>query len=130
MSAGPPLRLLALAVLLFSVALAHGASPENAGGHLATSAVTASGAPQQATDALAALATTDDRHGDHAPAHPSEQCASGQPVPTSAVTAVCLAVSVGQPHAPARAPVGRGPGEPTHGSASPAAVKSSVVQQV
>ncbi|WP_051854866.1 hypothetical protein [Streptomyces sp. NRRL B-1347] len=130
---GPLLRLLALAVLLFAVALAHGASPGNAGAHLATSAVSVQSAAEDVPDAKAgptALGTADDGHGEHGPAHPNEQCASGQPTQGSALAPPCLAASVGQPDTPGHRPAGRSPGTAEYAVTPAVALKTSVVQQV
>ncbi|QDQ15662.1 hypothetical protein [Streptomyces spectabilis] len=130
---GPLLRFLALAVLLFAVALAHGASPGNAGAHLATSAVSAQSAAEDLPDLTAeptVLGAADDGHGEHGPVHPSEQCASGQPTQGPAFAPSCLAVSVGQPGAPGRAAAGRSPGTAEYAVTPAVALKTSVVQQV
>ncbi|WP_172382580.1 hypothetical protein [Streptomyces sp. MNP-20] len=130
---GPLLRLLALAALLFAVALAHGASPDNAGAHLATSAVSVTGqavdAPAAAAEA-AALAADDGCHGEHGSVHPDEQCASGQPAQGPALTAPGLAASVGQQGASGRPPASRATGTYAYALAPSVALKSSVVQQV
>ncbi|MFI8931345.1 hypothetical protein ACIG3E_27195 [Streptomyces sp. NPDC053474] len=126
-------RLLALAALLFAVALAHGASPDNAGAHLATSAVSVTGTAAQAPASeseAAALAADDGCHGEHGSVHPDEQCASGQPAQGPALGAPGLAASVGQQGAPGRPPARRASGAYAYALTPAVALKSSVVQQV
>ncbi|GHE82660.1 hypothetical protein GCM10018785_58330 [Streptomyces longispororuber] len=87
-------------------------------------------APDTGTGPAASLGAADDRHGAPSPAHPGDQCASGQPTQGSASAPPCLAPSVGRPDAPGQRPRGRGPGGAEGAVTSSADLKSSVVQQV
>ncbi|GAA1415151.1 hypothetical protein GCM10009601_04240 [Streptomyces thermospinosisporus] len=136
--AGPLLRVLALAVLLFGVLVSHGAYVETANGHLSTSASTP--AALSADDIRHAGAESGTRftaeaaghHGDHESSHPGEQCVSGQPQQGPALAAPCFAASIRESNGAHDASVVRVPasGGPM-GGASPAALRAaSVVQQV
>jgi hypothetical protein len=88
--AGPLLRVLTLAVLLFGVFMTHGGHVEGAKGHLSTSATAAASSADGVRDAAAEpllLAATEasDHHGGHVPSQPGEHCASGQPQQGSAL---------------------------------------------
>ncbi|MFF9899553.1 hypothetical protein [Streptomyces longispororuber] len=86
--------------------------------------------PDSGTGTTASLGKADDRHGSPGPAHPGEQCASGQPVQGSASAPPCLAPSVGRLDASGQRPAGRGSGGAEGAVTSSAGLKSSVVQQV
>jgi hypothetical protein len=142
-SAGPPLRLLALGVLLFGVVLTHGASPESGGGHLMTSAAVpataslddAHGASGNAHGAAGAQAVAGpvalgDHQGGDDPTHTGEQCAAGQPQQGPALAAPCLAASVSERATSRRALSKRGLIEPELPDSSSAAHRAYVVQQV
>ncbi len=100
--AGPLLRVVALAVLLFGVLVAHGACVESAEGHLSTSAMVLTATPVENThhagvdSAPPFVAAADDRQGGggHEPSHSGEQCASGQPQQSAASAMPCFAASV------------------------------------
>ncbi|GGV29760.1 hypothetical protein [Streptomyces spectabilis] len=130
---GPLLRFLALAVLLFAVALTHGASPGTTGAHLATSAVSVQSAAEDlpvTTAEPTALGAAGDGHAEHGPVHSNEQCASGQPTQGPAFAPSCLAASVGQPDTPGHPAAGRSPGTAEYAVTPAVALKTSVVQQV
>ncbi|GHH26573.1 hypothetical protein [Streptomyces lanatus] len=125
--AGSLPRVLALAVLLFGVLMTHGGHAESADGHLSISA-TASAAPVSSYTAAGA----DDHRGGHTPAHPGEQCLSGQPQQGSALAAPCSAARVRASTGADDALLPRTPAmsRPVD-EASPAALRSaSVVRQV
>ncbi|WP_215452297.1 hypothetical protein [Streptomyces sp. ATCC 21386] len=148
--AGPLLRVLGLAVVLFAVALTHGATPDSAGGHGTTSAVTpAAGttglpphgadvpstvSPATAVEALVAPpADPHDRpagHGDHGVGNPVEHCAAAQPQQGPSLAQPRFAVSVSEVVAPGCAPSARDAGEAHPSDRSSAAVRALVVQQV
>ncbi|WP_259408177.1 hypothetical protein [Streptomyces akebiae] len=148
--AGPLLRVLGLAVVLFAVALAHGVMPESAGGHGTTSAVThATGTndlPRQHGDVppttpfstavgahVGPPADTHDEHGahgHHGVGSPGEHCASAQPQQGPALAQPRFAVSVSEVVAPGCAPTARDAGEASPSDRSSAAVRALVVQQV
>ncbi|MCC9708111.1 hypothetical protein E4N62_24330 [Streptomyces sp. MNU76] len=148
--AGPLLRLLGLAVVLFAVALTHGATPESAGGHGVTSAVTSATvatelpphggdvpstiSPAAAVEALVGpSADLHDRpggHGDHGVDGPAEHCASAQPQQGPSLGQPRFAVSVSEVVAPGCAPSARDAGEAHPSDRSSAALRALVVQQV
>lgn len=154
--AGPLLRVLGLAVVLFAVALAHGATPHSAGAHGTTGAVThATGTaelPLHRGDMsstaflatpVAALAGAQagghdgsaehgghGGHGSHGVGSPAEHCASAQPQQGPALTQPRLAVSISEVVAPGCAPAARNAAEPHPSDRSSAAVRALVVQQV
>ncbi|MEW2403185.1 hypothetical protein [Streptomyces sp. NPDC046862] len=134
--AGPLMRLLALAALLLSVVLTHGASPDGVAGQLAADAAKpaaeASEKAHGATDSHGRTrpAATDERRGDHTPSHPAEHCAAGQPYQGSALTQPCFAVSVGEPVSPRRAIASRSLNEPELSVSASASLRAAVVQQV
>ncbi len=134
--AGPLLRVLAMAVLLFGVVFTHAVNAESVQGHLVSSAaVPATGLPAEARDAtdvhaLPRPAAIAEPHGDHGSSHPSEHCVSGQPQQGPVLTPPCCAASVSESPASGRASVGRGLNEPALLVRSPAALRLSVVQQV
>lgn len=148
--AGPLLRVLGLAVVLFAVALAHGAIPESAGGHGTTSAVTPAtgtsdlplhpgyvppavslapavgplvGPPADGHDGPAG-------HAGHGVGSTAEHCASAQPQQGPALTQPRFAVSISEVAAPGCAPTVRDDGDPHPSGRSSAAVRALVVQQV
>ncbi|RSS66314.1 hypothetical protein EF907_16300 [Streptomyces sp. WAC06273] len=138
-AAGPWLRVLSLAVLLFGVLVTHGGHAESVRGHLSASAAAPAALsgddvrhaavepapPPSATEA-------DDRNAPHEPSHPGEQCVSGQPQQGSVLVPLCFAASVRESLNAVDTsivPVSAG-GRPI-GVASPAALRAaSVVQQV
>lgn len=152
--AGPLLRVLGLAVVLFAVALTHGAAPESAGGHGVTSAVTSvTGTPEHplpggsvpsvasAVTAVTAagpfvgplagpFAGPHHGHGDHGTGGPAEHCASAQPQQGPVFAQPRFAVSVSEVVAPGCAPAARNVGEPRLSDHSSAALRARVVQQV
>ncbi|MFF9774432.1 hypothetical protein ACF1HJ_12325 [Streptomyces sp. NPDC013978] len=148
--AGPLLRLLGLAVVLFAVALAHGATPHSAGGHGTTGAVTRATGPSEvpphrgdvpptaslATAAGALAGTSADGHdgstdhGGHGVGSPAEHCASAQPQQGPALAQPRLAVSISEVVAPGCAPSARNADEPHPSDRPSAAVRALVVQQV
>jgi 3-polyprenyl-4-hydroxybenzoate decarboxylase len=135
-SAGPSLRLLAMAVLLFGVVFTHGLHVEGVQGHLVTSAAAsahmvseeAHGATD--TEALARPATMGEPHEGHGPSHPSEHCLSGQPPQGPVVIPPCSAASVSESAAVGRTSVKRGPHEHVLVAAPSVSLRLSVVQQV
>jgi hypothetical protein len=137
-AAGPLLRVLAFAVLLFGVLVTHGAHVESAQGHLSTSATvlaasSADGVRHAAVEpAPPVAAETDDHHGGHEPSHPGEHCVSGQPQQGSALISPCSTGAVRESSGSYDASTVRGPAAvgPLDG-ASPVALRAaSVVQQV
>ena len=134
---GSLLRVLALAALLLSVVITHGVYAESVKGHMVTSA-TSPGAPPDTEARESAeeqsphrMAAAGDRHDGHGPAHPVEQCVSGQPPHGSTVAWPCFAVSVRESVTSGHAPAERGrPGFGFSGGSSFAALRTSVVQQV
>lgn len=141
-SAGPLLRVLAMAVLLFGVLFAHGPygphgpHVESVKGHLVTSAPVPAYVPSDgvlhltATQVLSQRAEMGEPQGGHGPAHQGEHCVSGQPQQGPVLTPPCFAASVSESAAVGYASVKRGEGEPVISSASSAALRLSVVQQV
>ncbi|EFL36537.1 predicted protein [Streptomyces viridochromogenes DSM 40736] len=136
--AGPLLRVLALAVLLFGVLVTHGVHAESVTGHLSTSA-TAFAAPSDGgvrhaavEPAVLSAADAEDHHGGHGPSHPGEHCLSGQPQQASALVSPCLAASVREAASSYDASTVRGPaaGGPMDGESSVALRAASVVRQV
>ncbi|MEV7284806.1 hypothetical protein AB0O01_09650 [Streptomyces sp. NPDC093252] len=132
--AGPLLRVMALALLLFGVLVTHGASMEGAERHLPASATAPVAAPAaQHRDTVADPArpyATDagDRHGGHEPTHPGDHCASGQPQQNSASAAPSFAASVRAAHGagdPSADPASAA-GAPADGT-SPAALRAASV---
>jgi len=138
LGAGPLLRVVALAVLLFSVLVTHGANVESAQGHLSTSAMAPAAAPVEHTRDAAVdsapqlVAAADGRHGGHEPSHPGEQCASGQPQQSSVSGTPCFAASVRESFRAVHASAVRLPTaeEPRAGATSAALRAASVVRQV
>ncbi|WP_340382360.1 hypothetical protein U5640_36490 [Streptomyces sp. SS7] len=133
-SAGLP-RVLALAVMLFGVLLAHGVHVEGSGGHLPTGAAAAPGLPGaergvQGEIALFAVVATDGDDDGHASPNPAEHCASGQTQQGTTAVSPCFAVSVREPVTAVRSGVKPGrAGAELHG-ASAQAIRAAVVQQV
>lgn len=137
--AGPLLRVLALAVLLFGTLVTHGVHVESVKGHLSTSATAAAAFsgddvrhPAVGPPAPLFAAEPDDHHGGHEASHPGEQCVSGQPQQGSGLVSPCFAASVRESTGADDASTGRASaaGKPMDG-ASPAALRAaSVVQQV
>lgn len=136
--AGPLLRVLALAVLLFGVLMTHGGHVESTNGHLPTSAtasvaLSADGVRHAAVEPVSLFAAdADDHHGGHEPAHPGEQCVSGQPQQGSALVWPCFAASVRESTSADKASTVRGPvaGGLIDGVPPAALRAASVVQQV
>ncbi|MCX4905428.1 hypothetical protein [Streptomyces sp. NBC_00878] len=139
-SAGPSLRVLAMAVLLFGVVIGfvfgHGLHVESVEGHPATSAAEpVHEVAEEALDATdpqvlsrpAAMGKPDDGYGS---SHPGQHCVSGQPPQGPVVTPPCFAVSVGESSAVGPASAERGLNEPVLSAASPMSLRMSVVQQV
>ncbi|MEU0042781.1 hypothetical protein [Streptomyces werraensis] len=135
-SAGPLLRVLGLAVLLFGVVFTHGVHVEGVKGHMVTSAAApAAAAFEDAHDdsdrqVPSRTVATDDRHDDHGSPHPSEHCVSGQPHQGPVLAPPCFAASISEPTTPERATANWGLSEPERTVSSSAALRSSVVQQV
>jgi hypothetical protein len=135
--AGALLRVLTLAVLLFSVLVTHGVHGESADHNLSTSAkgptvLSANGVRHAAVEpAPVSAAEADDHRGGHGPSHPGEHCLSGQPPQGSFHVCPCFAVSVGEPASADDSIVrASNTGGPLNG-ASPATPRAaSVVQQV
>lgn len=136
--AGPWLRVLAMAGLLFGVVFTHGLHAESVNGLLVTSAtVPANVSPDGVLDITAtrvlsphAEAEMGEPRGGHGPAHQSEHCVSGQPQQGPVLTPPCFAVSVSESAAIGSPSVKRGGGERVITSASSAALRLSVVRQV
>ncbi|WP_228044784.1 hypothetical protein [Streptomyces ferrugineus] len=137
--AGPLLRLLAFAVLLFGVLVTHGVHVESVQGHLSTSAMAAAGpaadgARHGVVDPVPQFAAEGDVHhgGGHESTQPGEQCASGQPQQGSALALPCLAASVrASAGADDASTVRLSAADRAVDGASPAALRAaSVVQQV
>ncbi|MET8830720.1 hypothetical protein ABZX40_10980 [Streptomyces sp. NPDC004610] len=131
--AGPLLRVLAPALLLFGVLVTHGASMEGAERHLPASAAVPAAAPggqhrdTVADPALRYATDAGDRHGGHEPSHPGDHCASGQPQQNSASAAPSFAGSVLASHGVAAPSADRAPAA----GASPAALRAaSVVRRI
>jgi hypothetical protein len=138
-SAGPLLRVLAMAVLLFGVVVTHGVNVEGVKGHAVTSAVVpATVLPEQTPDsadpqALPRPAAMAEPHESHGSSHPSEHCVSGQPQQGPVLTPPCFAVSVGESGESATSGLAlaqRGPNGSVLSVSSAAALRLSVVQQV
>lgn len=136
--AGPLLRVLALAVLLFGFLVTHGVHVESVRGHLSTSATTPAALQADGVHHAAGgparlfAADADDHHGGHETSHPGEHCASGQPQQGSALVSPCFAASVRESTSAYDDSTVRGPatGRPMDG-ASPVALRAvSVVRQV
>ncbi|PAZ09633.1 hypothetical protein CLM62_44905 [Streptomyces sp. SA15] len=136
--AGPMLRVLALAVLLFGVLVTHAVHVESAGGHLSTSAMAPAALSfddvrHAAVELVPQFAAEPgDHHGGHEPTQPGERCVSGQPQQGSVLVSPCFAASVRESTSADDASIVRVPaaGRPLDG-ASPAALRAaSVVQQV
>ena len=135
--AGPLLRVLAMAVLLFGVLVTHGVHVDSAKGHLSPS-VTAFTAPSDGGVRDAGVVPTlsaadaDDHHGSHGPSHPGEHCVSGQPQQASALVSPCFAASVRESTSSYDASTVRGPtaGGPMDGESYLALRAASVVRQV
>ncbi|EKX62560.1 hypothetical protein STRIP9103_00279 [Streptomyces ipomoeae 91-03] len=146
LSTGPLLRLLGLAVVLFAVALMHGATPESASGHLVTSAITppaasserlldhVHGSPVSPEPPVASAAEgfvgPREGHGDHTPSHPGDQCAAAQPYPGPSLAQPRFAVSVSEAVAPACGPTVRETGDSWRPDRSSAALRALVVQRI
>lgn len=98
--AGPLLRVLAVAVLLFGVLLTHGVHVETVAGHLSTSATTSPVPPADDIRHVAAESSplfagvSGDHRGGHEPSHPGQECVSGQPQQGSVLASPCFAASV------------------------------------
>ncbi|MFC9913970.1 hypothetical protein [Streptomyces sp. NPDC059862] len=135
-SAGPLLRVLGLAVLLFGVVFTHAVNVESVQGHMVTSAVApAAMSPDDAHDAtdtqvLSRLVAAGGGHDDHGSSHPGEQCLSVQPHLGQVLTPPCFAASVSESAASGHAAVNRGLSDSAVTVSPSAAVRSSVVQQV
>ena len=135
-SAGPLLRVLAIAVLLFGVVFTHSVNVEGVKGHLVTSAtVPAAVLPEEPhaiadPQALPRPAAMAEPQEDHGSSHPSEHCVSGQPQQGPVLTPPCFAVSVGESATSGRALAQRGPNGSVPSVSSAAALRLSVVQQV
>lgn len=139
--AGPLLRVLATAVLLFGVFVTHGVYVESAMGHLATSATAVSPASdgdgrhegvEPAMLSAVDADDADDHQGSHGPSLPGEHCVGGQPQQTSALVSPCFAASVRESTGSCEASAVRGPaaGDPLDVE-SPVALRAvSVVRQV
>ncbi|MEU9572420.1 hypothetical protein AB0D62_21635 [Streptomyces massasporeus] len=136
--AGPLLRVLAMAVILFGVLVTHGVHVESVKGHLSTSA-TAFTAPSDngarhagVEPTVLSAADADDHHGGHGPSHPGEHCLSGQPQQTSALASPCFAASVRESTSSHDASAVRGPAAagPMAGESPMALRAASVVRQV
>ncbi|WP_435216946.1 hypothetical protein [Streptomyces sp. bgisy034] len=130
--------MVALAVLLFGVLVAHGAYVESAQGHLSISAMAPTATPVEHTreapvdSAPQMVAAADDRRGGHEPSHPGEQCASGQPQQASVSGTPCFAASVRESFRAVQASAVRLPTaeELVAGATSAALRAAAVVQQV
>jgi hypothetical protein len=136
-SAGPVLRVLALAVLLFGIVVTHGVHAESVSGHLSVSATTPAALSDDDVRPAAAeppplVAGDVEDHGGHVPSHPGEQCASGQPQQGSGLVSPFCSASVRGPGSADNASTARVPGAVgPRGGASPAALRAaSVVRQV
>lgn len=137
LEAGPLLRVLAMAALLFGVLVTHGVHVESVQGHLSTRATTPAAAWDERTHHAAAesvpqfAAETDDHPGGHDLSHTVEQCASGQPQQGSVLVLPCTASSVRESgDADASTARASAVGLPVDG-ASPVALRAAaVVQQV
>ncbi|MDX3458644.1 hypothetical protein PV396_43125 [Streptomyces sp. ME02-8801-2C] len=129
-------RVLALAVLLFGVLFAHGVHAEGIKGHLSTSATAALADPaetgHQATEERTALpvVATDGQPDGHGSPHPAEHCASGQPQQGTTMMSPCFALSVREPASPGLSALKAGLTGVELRTASAAAMRASVVQQV
>lgn len=138
--AGPLLRVLSLAVVLFAFALTHGAITDSAGGHLVTSTATPATAVAEhalhGVDAPSAVTLADrftgprEGHGDHMPSHPAEHCASAQPQQGPAFAQPRFAASVSEVVTPGCARTVREAGESLMSDQSSAALRSLIVQQI
>ncbi|MGW0708458.1 hypothetical protein ACWD4G_21315 [Streptomyces sp. NPDC002643] len=146
-TAGPLLRLLGLAVVLFAVALTHGATPESAGGHLVTSTVappptTSTEGPSDHVDAHSVAPPSPvvapaeryfgpcGNHGDGTSGHPDDHCAVAQPHPGPSLAQPRFAVSVSEGLAAYCVPSMRETGETRLPDGSSAALRALVVQQI
>ncbi|MBZ3901358.1 hypothetical protein [Streptomyces griseiscabiei] len=138
--AGPLLRVLGLAAVLFAVVLTHGAAPENHVGHGVTgTAAHGTATPEHALPGAvadlvdpAAVLFVGPRHGhgEHGPGGPAEHCAPAQPQQGPALAQPRFAASVREAATPDRAPTPRRADEPLPADASSAALRTLVVQQV
>ncbi|WLW50428.1 hypothetical protein [Streptomyces sp. YU58] len=135
-SAGPLLRVVGLAVLLFGVVFTHAVNVESAKGHMVTSAAApASALPDEARDAtdtqaMPRLVAAGGGHDHHGSSHPGEQCLSAPPHPGPVLTPPCFAASFSESAASGRVAVQRGLSDSAVANSPSAAVRSSVVQQV
>lgn len=136
--AGPLLRVLTAAVLLFGVLVTHGVHVESVKGHLSTSATAPAAmsawsvhhAGVEQPEPLFA-ADADDRHGGHESSHPAEQCVSGQPQQGSGLVLPCFAASVRESAAAGASALRVSAAGRLVDGASPLALRAaSVVQQV
>ncbi|GAA4325874.1 hypothetical protein GCM10023086_53200 [Streptomyces venetus] len=136
--AGPLLRVLAMAVLLFGVLVTHGVHVESVKGHLSAGATAftapSDGGVRHAAVAAAVLpaADADDHPGGHGPSHPGEHCVSGAPQQASALASPCFAASVRESTGSYDAATIRGPtaGGPMGGESPVALRAASVVRQI
>lgn len=136
--AGPLLRVLAMAVLLFGVLVTHGVHVESVTGHLSTGATAFTAPPDGGVrhagvePTVRSAADADDHHGGHGPSHPGEHCVSGQPQQASALVPPCFAASVRESTGSSHASTVRGPaaGVPMDGESPVALRAASVVRQV
>jgi hypothetical protein len=135
-SAGPLLRVSAMAVLLFGVVFTHGLSAESIKGHLVTSAVAPAAAAheevlaaagERAVSRLTVMGDPGDGHGSW---HPSEHCVSGQPQQGPVLTPPCFAVSVSESATVGRVLDKPGSNESVLSATSSTALRLAVVQQV
>ncbi|MFC8342702.1 hypothetical protein [Streptomyces sp. NPDC057280] len=135
-AAGPPLRVSALAVLLFGVVFTHGLHAESAEGHLVTGvtglAVVSVAVEADVTDeqTVSRLAATGEPREGHGFSHPNEHCVSGQPQQGPVLTPPSFAVSVGESAVTGTHLAQRAFGGPVLAAVPSAARGSSVVRQV
>ncbi|GAA2217234.1 hypothetical protein GCM10010360_35180 [Streptomyces nogalater] len=137
-AAGPLPHVVALAVLLFGILMAHGVHVDGDRDHLpisttANAALPADGPRAAILEPVSSFATEHEcRHGGHEPWHPGEQCFPGQPQQGSALASPCCA-------APVRASTSADPASTLRGPAAgrtidqaypPAPRAASVVRQV
>ncbi|SER11630.1 hypothetical protein SAMN04487983_1011100 [Streptomyces sp. yr375] len=126
-SAGPSLRVSAMAVLLFGIVWTHGLGAESAEGITGHLATTASAPAPAVHEKGVAIADPDDGHG--AP-HPGEHCVSGQPQQGPVLSPPYFAVSVSESATVGRVSARQGSHDSARSARSSTALRSSVVQQV
>jgi hypothetical protein len=103
-----------MALLLSGIVCSHGVHADSDRGHLVTgAAVSVSVSPEG-----------------HGSSHPIEHCVTAPPQQGPVLTPPCSVVSVGESPALRRALAGQGLNEPVPSTASPTALRPSVIQQV